>query len=85
MGPVQFSPDIFLPEHFFSSFLLRLHPVETSIYQGFNRLLSRIYRPLRQTAAPAFSAPLARFLFHFAVLANRFLHGIVMHRTACNS
>src|SRR5262252_1874044 len=26
MGPVQFSPGIFLPEHFFSSFLLRLHP-----------------------------------------------------------
>jgi hypothetical protein len=52
MGPVQFSPGIFLPEHFFSSFLLRLHPVEPSIYQGFNRLLSRIYKPLRQTAAP---------------------------------
>jgi hypothetical protein len=42
MGPVQFSPGIFLPEHFFSSFLLRLHPVEGSIYQGFNRLLGGV-------------------------------------------
>src|SRR6202045_4676395 len=82
MGPVQFSPGIFLPEHFSRPSCFGSTPVEASIYQGFSRLLSRIYKPLSQTAAHRFERVVGSLL---AELTNKSPHGIVMPKTAFNS